>query len=164
MEGNVERGQAAVLRGTVQAVQVAHGKAPGLPIPAQAEADVHRGRQEDADIRVQDADAAAAERDAAVVVQGRRVRSFWFRDGRGRAGRGRHQFQISGRRVHIADCDVLAGQLADVQRRQSRRGLGVGGAVIAAIARPVQCARCVVPRYRPKRGASPSCTIHRHRH
>lgn len=121
MEGNVELGQAAVLRGTVQAVQAAHGKAPGLSVSAQTEADVHRGRQEDADIRVQDADAAAAERDAAAVVQGRRGWPFRFR-----AGRGRHQFRVSARRVHIAGL-VLAGQLAAVRRRQSRRGLDASG-------------------------------------
>lgn len=71
MEGDDERGQAAVLRGTVAAVQAAHGEASGLPVPAAAQAHVHCGRQEDADIRVQDADAAAAQRDAAAVVPGR---------------------------------------------------------------------------------------------
>jgi len=50
MEGNVKLGQAAVLRGTVQAVQIAHGKAPGLSVSAQTEADVHHRWQKDADI------------------------------------------------------------------------------------------------------------------
>lgn len=119
MEVDDERGQTAVLRGTVEAVQAAHGEAPGLPVPSQTEADVHRGRQENADIRVQDADAPAAERNEAAVVQGRRRRSV-----RRRARRGRHQFRVSARRVHIAGSDVLAGQFSVVRRRQSRRGLG----------------------------------------
>lgn len=68
MEGDDERGQAAVLRGTVQAFQVTHGEASGLPVQAAAEAHVYRGRQEDAHIRVQDADATAPQRDAAAVV------------------------------------------------------------------------------------------------
>lgn len=119
MEGDDERGQAAVLRGTVEAVQAAHGEAPGLPVPAAAEAHVHRGRQEDADIRVQDPDAAAAQRDAAALVQGRGRGSF--RRGAGRRG---NQFRVPDRRVHVAGHDVLAGQLAVVRRRrQPRRGL-----------------------------------------
>lgn len=119
VEVDDERGQTAVLRGTVEAVQAAHGEAPGLPVPSQTEADVHRGWEKDADIRVQDADAPAAERDEAAVVQGRGRRSV-----RRRARRGRHQFRVSARRVHIAGSVVLAGQFAVVRRRQSRRGLG----------------------------------------
>lgn len=122
MEGDDERGQAAVLRGTVAAVQVAHGEAPGLPVPAAAEAHVHRGRQEDAHIRVQDPDAAAAQRDAAAVVQGRgRGPVRRRRRRRRRAGRGGNQFRVSARRVHVAGRDVLAGQLAVVRRRQPPR-------------------------------------------
>lgn len=120
MEGDDERGQTTVLRGTVAAVQAAHGKAPGLQVPAQAQTDVHRGRQEDAHIRVQDADAPTAERDATAVVQGRGRGPVRFRSGR----RGRHQFRVSARRVHVAGHDVLAGQFTVVRRRQPRRRLG----------------------------------------
>jgi len=74
MEGDVELGEAAVLRGTVAAVQVAHGEAPGLQVPAAAEAHVHRRRQEDAHLRVQIVDAAAAAGDATALVPGRRCR------------------------------------------------------------------------------------------
>lgn len=70
VEGDDERGQTTVLRRTVKAVKVAHGKAPGLPVPAQAKAHLHRGRKKDEDIRVQDSHAAATERDEAAVVQG----------------------------------------------------------------------------------------------
>lgn len=74
MEGHVERGEAALLRRTVPTVQAAHGEAPGLQVPAASEADVHRGREEDAHLRVQDADAPASAGDAAAVVPGRRQR------------------------------------------------------------------------------------------
>lgn len=128
MEGHDERGQTAVLRRTVAAVQAAHGETPGLPVPAAAEAHVHRQRQEDAHLRVQDADAATAQRHAAAMVR---------RGGRGpvgrRPGRGRHQLRVSARRVHVAaGHDVLAGQLADVRRRQPRRGLDAGGPPVFA--------------------------------
>lgn len=126
MEGDDERGQTAVLRGTVEVVQVAHGKASGLPVPAQAQTDVHCGRQKNEDIRVQDADAAAAQRDAAVMVP---------RRGRGtlghRTGRRRNQFRVSAGRVHIAGHDVLAGQLAVVRRRQPRRRLEPENVVVS---------------------------------
>lgn len=128
MEGDDERGQTAVLRGTVQAVQAAHGKAPGLPVPAAAEAHVHRGRQENAHIRVQDADAAAPQRDATAVVPRRGRGPFGFR------GRARHQLRVPSGRVHIAGLAVLAGQLAVVRRQQSRRGLDRywGGGLVPA--------------------------------
>jgi len=74
MEGDVQLGEAAVLRGTVAAVQVAHGEASGLQVPAAAEAHVHRRRQEDAHLRVQVVDAAAAAGNAAALVPGRRRR------------------------------------------------------------------------------------------
>lgn len=112
VEGHDERGQTALLRGAVPAVQTAHGKTPGLPVPTSAEAHVHSEWQEDADIRVQDAHAATAQRHATAMVR---------RRGRGpvrrRSRRGRHQLQVSARRVDVAaGRDVFAGQLAAVRR------------------------------------------------
>lgn len=72
VEIHVQRGEAALLRGAVPAVQAAHGEAPRLQVQAPAEADVHRGREEDAHLRVQDADAPAPPGDAAAVVSRRR--------------------------------------------------------------------------------------------
>ena len=36
MEGHVQRGEAALLRGTVPPEQAAHGETPGLPLPVGA--------------------------------------------------------------------------------------------------------------------------------
>lgn len=74
VEVDVELGEAALLRGTVAALEAAHGKASGLQVPAAAEAHVHRGWQKDAHLRVQVVNAAAAAGDAAVVVPRRRHR------------------------------------------------------------------------------------------
>lgn len=41
MEGHDQRRQAAVLRGTIAAIEAAHGAASGLPLPSPAQADVH---------------------------------------------------------------------------------------------------------------------------
>lgn len=58
VEGDDQLGEAAILRGTVAAVQTAHGEAPGLPVPTAAEAHVHRGREEAAHLGVQATDAS----------------------------------------------------------------------------------------------------------
>lgn len=74
MESNVQLGEAAILRGAVATVQVAHGEAPGLQVQAAPQADVHRRREEDANLRVQVADATASPGDAPAVVPRRRPR------------------------------------------------------------------------------------------
>ena len=68
MESDVELREAAVLRGAVAAVEAAHGEAPGLQVQAATEAYLHRGREEDAHLRVQVADAATAAGNEAALV------------------------------------------------------------------------------------------------
>lgn len=74
MERNVELGQAALLRGAVATVKTAHGKAPRLQVSTPAQADLHRRRKEDADLRVQVSHASASPRNAPALVSRRRPR------------------------------------------------------------------------------------------
>ena len=74
LEEHVKHGQAEVLRGAGSPLEDAHGKISGLPLPTSAQADLHCGRQEVADLRVQDPDEEAAGGDEAAVVQRRRGR------------------------------------------------------------------------------------------
>ena len=74
LEGDDQRAEAAVLRGAVASEQAAHGGAPRVPVPAAAQAHLHRRRQEAAHLRVQGADAAAAAGDAQSLVSGRHGR------------------------------------------------------------------------------------------
>ena len=74
MEGDVELGEAALLRGAVAAFETPHGKASGLQVPAAAQAHLYCRRQEDAHLRVQVVDAPTAAGDAAALVPRRRAR------------------------------------------------------------------------------------------
>lgn len=118
MEGDVELGEAAILRGTVSAIQAAHGEAPGLQVSAAAETHVHRGRQEDAHLRVQVADAATAAGDAAAVVSRRRHRDELPVAGERRSGRRAAPSRL-GRRSVSAAVGLAAGN--DAERRRRRR-------------------------------------------
>lgn len=69
MEGHVQLGEAAILRGAVSAEQAAHGEAPGLPVPAPAQAHLHRGRQEAPHLRVQVPHEGPKARDEELVVR-----------------------------------------------------------------------------------------------
>ena len=68
MESDVEFRETAVLRGAITAVEAAHGEASRLQVQAAAETHLHRGREEDAHIRVQVVDAATEAGDEATVV------------------------------------------------------------------------------------------------
>jgi hypothetical protein len=69
MEGHDEHGKATLLRGTVSSVQVAHGEVPGLQVPTEAQANLHRGRQKAEDLGVQAAHETKARRDANTLVR-----------------------------------------------------------------------------------------------
>lgn len=130
MEGDVELGEAAVLRGTVATVEATHGETSGLQVPAAAEAHVHRRWQEDAHLRVQVADAAATTGDATTVVPRRRPR-----DGLPVAGQRRSRLATSsgrGRRPIGATVGLAAGD--DVERgwRQCRSELGSSFLLLSA--------------------------------
>lgn len=74
MESDVEFRETAILRGAITIVEAAHGEAPRLQVQAAAQAHLHRGREEDAHIRVQVADAATAAGNEATVVPRQRAR------------------------------------------------------------------------------------------
>lgn len=108
MESNVELREAAVLRGTIAVVEAAHGEAPGLQVQAPTEAHLHRGRQEDAHLRVQVADAAAAAGDEAALVSRQRSRNGFpvaRRLGHGGSAPPRIRSRSFGEAVGLAPCD-----------------------------------------------------------
>lgn len=119
MEVDVEFGEAAVLRGTVATLETAHGEASGLQVSAAAKADVHRGWQKDAHLRVQVANAAAAAGDATAVVPRRRHRDELLIAGERRYDR--HAASPGhGRRSVGAAVGLAAGDNAE-RRRRCRR-------------------------------------------
>ena len=71
MESNVQQRQAVLLRGAGPPVQAPHGKVPRLQVQAEAQEDVHRGREEAEDLRVQGPHEAEEGGDEAALVQGR---------------------------------------------------------------------------------------------
>lgn len=131
MEGDVELGEAAVLRGTVAAVEAAHGETSGLQVPAAAEAHVHRRRQKDAHLRVQVADATATAGDAAAVVPRRRQR-----DELPVAGGRRYDRHAAspghGRRSIGAAVGFTAGDDAERWQRRRRPELGPSLVLLSA--------------------------------
>lgn len=118
MEGDVELGEAAVLRGTVSAIQVAYGETSGLQVPAAAETHVHRRRQEDAYLRIQVADAAATAGDATIVVSRRRYRDELLVAGERRYGRHAASSRLGCWSIRAA-VGLAAGN--DAERRWRRR-------------------------------------------